>query len=383
MKNIIWIVIVVVIIGGLVWWGTANDSTAPAAETGPVKIGVITPSTGDAAVYAEPARRIIQMAADEINAIGGVVDGRLIELIFEDGKCIGQDAANAAQKLINVDGVEVILGGLCSSETLAVVPIAEAAKVAVLSFGASSPKLTGISPYFVRNYPSDSTQGSVLANIAYTDKGYKKIAFIQEQTDYALGINNAFTEVFTQLGGTIVANEQFPTETSDFRSIVSKVKALNPDAVFVDTQTPAVSARVLTQMKQLGWKPKLLVADIVPGDPKTVSENKDMLEGTLGAEFGVGTSNEKFNAMIAAYKAKFGEEPPYQGYAQTEYDSVYLVRDAIAAVGYDGTKVAEWLHTVKDWQGAAGSVTIGANGDPVTGHRAEVIMDGKVIPYVK
>ena len=83
MKNIIWLVIVVVIIGGLVWWGTANDSTAPAAETGPVKIGVITPSTGDAAVYAEPARRIIQMAADEINAIGGVVDGRLIEFIFE------------------------------------------------------------------------------------------------------------------------------------------------------------------------------------------------------------------------------------------------------------------------------------------------------------
>ena len=372
------LVIVVLAIAGYLVWG---PSTGNQLAEGPVKIGVILPLTGDAAVYGEPAKNILQLAADEINAAGGI-DGNSIELIFEDAKCGGPGGANAAQKLVNVDGVKVIIGGFCSSESLAAVPIAEAAKVAMISPGSSSPKLTGISPYFVRNYPSDSTQGSVLANIAYTDKGWKKVAFIQEQTDYALGVYTAFSETFTELGGT-VTNEEFPTETSDFRSIVSKVKGTNPDAVFLSTQTPAVSSRIMTQMTQLGWKPNLLVADVVGGDPETLAAHKTILEGALGAEFGTDPSNPKFAAMIAAYKAKYGEDPPYQGYAQTEYDSVYLVRDAITAVGYNGEAVAKWFRTVKNWQGAAGSVTIGENGDPITGHRPEVIMGGMVKPYVK
>jgi len=373
-----WIVVLIVVVGGG-WYLMKGGAAAP--HEGPMKVGVILPLTGDAAVYGEPGRKIIELAAEEINAAGGV-NGETIELIVEDGKCDGTAAANAAQKLINVDGVQVIIGGFCSSESLSIVPIAEAAKVAVLSPGSSSPKLTDISKYYARNYPSDSTQGSVLANIAYTDKEWENIAFFQEQTDYALGVYTAFSDTFTKLGGT-VTKEEFPTETTDFRSIITKVRGQNPDAVFIDTQTPAVTIRVLTQMNQMGWEPEILVSDILPGDPVSVAENAAALEGALAAEFGVDMNNAKFVAMLASYKAKHGAEPGYLGYAQTEYDSVYLVRDALTAVGYDGTKVAQWLHNVKDWDGAAGKVTIGSNGDPLTGHRAEMIAGGKVVPYVK
>lgn len=373
--------IVIVALGLVVWGVSSMGGKQTSNDTGVVKIGAVLPLTGDAAVYGEPLNKVLQIAVGEINANGGI-NGRQVQLLVEDGKCNGQDAASAAQKLINVDGVKVIIGGFCSSESLAMVPIAAAAKVALISPGSSSPKLTNASPYFVRNYPSDSAQGAVLANIAFTDKGWKKVAFIQEQTDYAQGVQSAFSAEFTKLGGT-VTNEQFPTETADFRSLVSKVKSGNPDAVFLSVQTPAVAARILTQIKQLGWKPKLMAADVVPGDPETVSKYKDILEGTLTAEFGTDATNPKFAAMIASYKTKYGEEPPYQGYAQTVYDSAYLVQGAIVAVGYDGTKVANWLHTVKDWQGASGLVTIGANGDPVTGHRPEVISGGKVMPYAK
>jgi branched-chain amino acid transport system substrate-binding protein len=359
-----------------------SSGSAPTdTGTGPLKVGVIVPLTGDAAVYGEPARNVLQEAVDEINAAGGI-NGRQISLIVEDAKCTGTDAANATQKLVNVDKVQVIIGGFCSSESLSAVPIAAQGKVAIISPGSSSPKLTDISPYFVRNYPSDSAQGAVLANIAYTDKGWRTVAFLQEQTDYAQGVYTAFSDVFQKLGGT-VTNESFPTATTDFRTAVAKVKSANPDAVFLSVQTPAVAGRILTQMSQLGWKPHLLVADVVPGDPATVSQYKTQLEGTLTAEFGVDPTNAKFAAMISSYKAKYGSEPPYQSYAQTEYDSVYLLRDAVTAVGYNGTKIAAWFHTVKDWQGAAGSLTIGANGDPITGHRPEVITGGKIVPYTK
>lgn len=379
-KNIAWVVVGLLVIAG-VWLAFGSKASSSQAK-GPVKIGVVLPLTGDAAVYGEPGRNILQMAADEINAKGGI-NGNKMQLIVEDGKCDGKDAANAASKLINVDHVKVIMGGFCSSESLAIEPIAAQNKVAELSFGSSSPKLTGISPYFARNYPSDAKQGTVLADIAYKDKSWKNVAFIQEQTDYALGVYSAFDEQFKTDGGK-TTDEQFPTETTDFRSIVSKVQGENPDAVFLSTQTPATAARILTQMSQLGWQPKLMVADTVPGDPDTVAAQKTMLEGALTAEFGVDPNNARFKAMVDNYQKKYGKVPPYQGYAQTEYDAPYLIHDAIAAVGLDGQKVANWLHNdVKNWQGATGLVTIQSNGDPAAGHRAEVITAGKVEVYSK
>lgn len=379
-KTLIGIVaLLIVVLGG--WYGFSKNQPSASTTSGPIKVGVILPLTGDAAVYGEPLGHVLQIAADEINASGGV-DGNQMQLVIEDGKCNGTDAASAAQKLVNIDHVQVVVGGFCSGESLSAEPIATAGKVAILSGGSSSPKLTGISKYFARNYPSDSFQGKILADIAYTDKGWKKVATIQEQTDYALGVYNAFSTEFTRLGGT-VTNESFPSESTDFRTSISKMKAENPDAVLVSVQTPATAARVFAQMNQLGWKPHLLIVDAITGDPKTLTDNKTLLEGAITAEFGVDPGNAKFSGMIASYKAKYGEEPPYQSYAQTLYDAVYLVADAVKSVGYDGTKIANWLHNVKNWQGASGSLTIGADGDPTVGHRPEMIQGGKVVPYVK
>ncbi|MBI4034054.1 MAG: ABC transporter substrate-binding protein [Candidatus Brennerbacteria bacterium] len=372
MKAVIGIVIAIIVI----WVG--YTLLAPGGEEGPIRIGAILPLTGDAAAYGEPGRNMLQLAADEINAAGGI-NGRNLEFIFEDGKCVGKDAANAIQKLANVDKVEAIIGGFCSGESLSAVPIATQAKVLLFSPGSSNPGLTNSSPYFFRNYPSDAAQGTVLANVA-DSKGWGKVAVVQEQTDYAAGLYKAFNARFTELGNTDT-KEEFASDTSDFRSIITKVRAGNPDALFVIVQTPAVASRIFKQMTELNWKPNLLVSDIIPGDPNLVAENKALLEGAFAAEFGTNPENPKFKAMVEAYRAKYGEEPPFQAYAQTEYDSVYILADGIRAVGYDGEKLAAWSRTIENWQGAAGSVTIGEDGDPTTGHVPKIIRNGVVEFY--
>ncbi|MDI6721116.1 MAG: ABC transporter substrate-binding protein, partial [Candidatus Aenigmarchaeota archaeon] len=247
----------------------------------------------------------------------------------------------------------------------------------LFSLGSSSPALTGKSKFFARDYPSDATQGAVLADVAYNKKGWKKVAFIQEQLDYPLGIYNAFRTNFEKLGGTVI-KEEFATGTTDFRSILIKLKAENSDAIFIDTQTPAAADRILRQMAELNWKPNILVSDSVTGDTETVKKNADILEGTLAAEFGIDENNPKFKNMVDAYKKKYGDLP-YLSYAQTEYDGVYIIRDAIKSVGYDGEKIAEYVRNLKDWQGASGSVTIGQDGDRVGGHTPKVIINGTVI----
>jgi branched-chain amino acid transport system substrate-binding protein len=219
-----------------------------------------------------------------------------------------------------------------------------------------------------------------LAEVAYNKEGWKKVAFIQEQLDYPLGIYKAFSARYVSLGGSIV-KEEFPANTTDFRSQLTKLKAQNPDALFVDTQTPAASERIFQQMQELQWAPKLLVADIIGSDAGVVEKNKFSLEGALTAVFSEDQGNEKFQHLVSAYKAKYGGELPYASYAQTEYDAAYIVRDAIAAVGYDGEKVAGFGRSLKNWPGASGLVTIGADGDRVGGHTVKIIRNGRVENY--
>jgi branched-chain amino acid transport system substrate-binding protein len=370
----VWLIIAALVVVGLIWWGASRNG----ASGNVIKIGLIAPMTGDAAAYGEPIQRVVQLAADEINA-GGGINGKQIQILTQDGKCNGTDAANAAQELININNVQIIIGGFCSGESLAAVPIAESNKVLLFSPSASSPKLTGISHYFVRDYPSDSAQGKVLADAAYNLKHWKTVAFIQEQTDYAEGIYNAFESEFSSLGGKTI-NESFPSDTTDFRSMLTKLRSQNPNALFIGTQAPAGTDRILKQLQELGWKPPLLVNDIVPGDPPTLKADAVALEGALCAEFGVDPTNAKFEHLLQAYQAKYNEVLPYQSYAQTAYDEVYILRDGIAAVGYNGSALADWVRTVKDWPGASGSITIQSNGDLVGGHRLEMIYNGVAQP---
>ena len=128
MKKSIWLIVGIVIVVIIIIVAT-NAGKAP-SQAGPIKIGVIAPLTGDAAIYGEPGVKVYQLAVDEINANGGI-NGRKVALIVQDGKCTGEGAANAAQKLVNVDRVQVIIGGFCSGESLSTIPVAEPAHVAV------------------------------------------------------------------------------------------------------------------------------------------------------------------------------------------------------------------------------------------------------------
>ena len=374
-KVIAWVVVLVLIIWGIV---SLSKKSGTSAET--IKIGVILPLTGDAAGYGESAQNVLALAADEVNKAGGV-NGKQLEMIYEDAKCSGPGAASAAQKLVNADKVQVIIGGFCSSESLAAEPITTAGKVLLFSSASSSPDLTGKSLYFARDYPSDASQGKVLAGIAYNDKSWKNVAFIQEQLDYPLGIYKAFDANFSILGGKTL-KEEFPSDTTDFRSSLTKLRAQKPDALFIDTQTPAAAQRVLKQLVDLKWKVPLLFADII-NDAATLSSNKTAMEGALLAEFYANPSNPKLIKLLDSYKAKYGIDLPYLSYSQTEYDSVYLIADGIKAVGYNGEKLADWVRTVKDWDGASGQITIGADGDPIAGHVPKIIKDGAVMLYTK
>ena len=371
------IIIGVIVAVLLVWIVVANNGSQNSSE---IKVGVILPLSGDAASYGEPWRNVFDLATEEINNAGGI-DGKKLVLVVEDGKCAGKEGASAMEKLANIDKVQVVLGGSCSGESLGAEPIATKAKVLLFSAVSSSPDLTGKSKFFVRDYPSDSAQSKVLAELAI-EKGWNNVAFIQEQTDFAVALHRSFTDKF-QAEGRTVSKEEFPKDTADFRTIIAKVRASKPDAVFVDVQTAMAGERIFKQMQEINWKPNLMLSDPAIGDSQMLEENKVFLEGAFGAEFVIDPSNTKLRHLLDAYKAKYGKDVEYQAYAQAIYDQVYLLKDGIEAVGYNGGKLADWLRTVNNWQGASGSITIGTDGDRVSAHSLEVVRNGKAERVIK
>lgn len=376
------VVIAIVLIVGYFALSGGNDALVDTdtsvGEGDTITIGFLGPLSGDAFAYGEPLANATILAVEEINAAGGV-NGATLEVVYEDGECDGASAANAMQKLVNVDKVEAVLGGLCSSESLAAAPIAADGGVLLFSAASSSPDLTTDGgDYFFRNYPSDAFQATVTADVAYNDFGYQSVATIYENTDYALALNDAFTVAFEGNGGSVVS-EGFAPETEDFRTTLAKLQAKDVDALYISTQTPASSERILQQLQELGWEVPLMAGDVVT----TSSLPADYLEVTEGLIGAVFSYDEETTATLAsAYEERFGMAPEFMNYVQTQYDAVYMLADALAEAGNDGEALRSWFDSVEGWEGISGIIEFDENGDrSVGGHSPVIVKNGEVVPY--
>ena len=354
-----------------------NNNQAPLQQQGSYKIGVMMPLTGDGAAYGLSESRSIKIALDEINSKGGV-NGKKLEAIYEDSKCNPKDGNAAAQKLINIDKVKVIVGGACSGETLGAAPIAEANKVILISPTASSPDVTKAGDFVFRTYPSDAYAGVVASNYAYNYLKSRKVALITETTDYAQGLRRVFKENFAKLGGEIVADETYNPDDTDFRTQVTKVRSTYADVLYIVPQTPAKGLLLVKHIKELGLKQTLLTAEVLIGK-KVIDDNKADLEGITGIDLKFDEKSPKAAALLAKYKESSGEDPEFPSFIATAYDATYLVADAIAKNGYDSEKIRDYLYAVKDYDGAAGKITMDQNGDPIMEYTVKQVKNGQAV----
>jgi len=375
-KTIIALTAAIALIGTLVLT-TGNDTSTnskPVSENNSIQVGWIGPLTGEAAVYGEPMQKVTKLAVKAVNQNGGI-NGRPLEVIYEDGKCRGKAAASAAQKLVNE--VEIILGGFCSDEALAAEPITTKNEVLQISGGASSPDLSGMSPYFSRTFPADDVQGKVLANAAYNQKGWREVAFIREKTDYALGVYESFTNRFEELGGTVI-DSTFAPETTDFRTQLSKLETQDPDALFVDVQAAPSANRILTQTKELNWQPPVLLTNSIAPDTELLSSHAEILEGGLATVLEVDNTNSHFQNLKTAYQDEYGSDLPYPSFSQVMWDTVKLAAAGMREVGTDGEALSSWVRNQNDFVGASGPISINNDGDRVGSQTLKIIRGGEL-----
>lgn len=349
-----------------------NGSSKAAMEDSnePIKIGFIAPLTGDAASIGQNARAGAAIAAREINEAGGV-NGRQIEMVYEDGLCDGGPATAAANKLVGADNVTAIIGGLCSSETIAAAGVTEPAKVTTVSPCSSAPAVTDAGDYIFRVYPSDLYQGSFAAEYAYNELGSRKVAVMYSQSDWGKGIADVFISKFGEMGGQIVAKEGFDDKVRDLRTSFSKVKAAQPDLIYYVSYTEA-GILGIRQARELGLDIPMLGGDAWddPSIWSAVGSNGD------GAMYTV-----VYTPLSDEFKGKIIEE--LGGGAVTlcgpqAYDGMKILAKVMSEVGTDSTDIKNALYDTVHTGGASSDrIAFDENGDLVgADYVVKVVKDG-------
>lgn len=354
------------------------ETTATASDT--IKVGWMGSLTGDQAVWGQCEFDTVKMMFEEINAKGGVL-GKKLEAIGYDTKGDPQEAVNVAKRLTSQDKVVAILGPNASGNAIPIAPTLEAAKVADIATVATNPKVTvldgKVKPYNFRVCFIDPYQGAVAAGYAADILKFKNAAVLYDVADdYSQGLTEYFEKTFVEKGGKIVAKEGFKGGDVDFRPQLSKIKAANPEVIFMPYFFKEV-ALSSNQARELGINAVLMGGDGWPSD-QLLTMAKDAVNGSFFVNH-LDFDDPEVQDLKARYKAKYNKEVELNGFLV--HDAVLMLVDGITRAGEaNSEKIAQALETT-DIKGITGRIKIGKDTHNPEGKEAAIlkIVDGKYI----
>ncbi|HMK73705.1 MAG TPA: ABC transporter substrate-binding protein [Myxococcaceae bacterium] len=352
------------VLGGAAALSVACKRSPPAADQGPLRVGLVGALTGGEAALGRVLRDGALLAIEQANADGGVA-GRRLELVSYDSQGRPEEAASATVRLVTVDGVTFIVGGDTSSSTLAMAPVAARGEVPLVAPAATNPRVTREGgPYVFRVCFVDSFQGGALAAFA-KERGMDRVAMLTDlRSDYSMGLADAFRQRFQSLGGTVVGTETYGQGDSDFRAQLTRIKGLRPDALFVPGYYGDAAA-IARQARQLGLTIPLLGGDGWDSVAELVSLGGESLEGSeFTTHFSADNPAGAVQGFLKDFQARFGR-PPESG-AALAYDAA---RVGIAALrrtgGKGGPALRDALAATAGFPGATGRITLGPERDAV------------------
>ena len=331
-------------------------SLGAAQAADPIKIGVAEALSGGAAQYGISIRNGFQMAADEINAAGGV-NGSKIELVIEDEQGKKDEAINAFKKLIFQDKALMLFGPTLSNSAAAADPIAQAAHIVVFGTSNTADGITTIGDHVFRNSVTEADVLPVTIKIAAKVARIKKVAVMYGNDDvFTKSGYDAFKKALEDQKMPVTTTETFAKGDVDFKAQLTKIKATNPDAVVLSALI-AEGAPIMVQARQLG-----LNVPFIGGNGMNSVKIFDLAKGAsdglwVGSPWSIENRTPENNSFIIAYTKKYSA-PPDQFAAQA-YDAMHIATAALKKVKLSGDlamdreAVQAALPAVK-WTGATG-----------------------------
>jgi branched-chain amino acid transport system substrate-binding protein len=344
------------------------DAPKSAADARPaaddvILLGEVGSLTGSEAAFGISTRNGIELALEEVNAAGGV-KGKKVAVRVYDNQSKPEEAAAAATRLITQDKVVAILGEVASSNSLAMAPKAQEAKVPMVSPSSTNPRVTEVGDYIFRVCFIDPFQGAVMARYAHEKLGFKTVAILTDKKSaYSEGLTEVFKKKFTDLGGTIVGIEAYGKGDTDFRAQLTNVKKLKPEGLYVPGYYQDV-ALIADQAQQLGVKVTMMGGD--GWDSQKLFElGGEAVEGAyVSNHYSADDPSPRVQDFIRKYQARFKAVP--DSLAALGYDAAMVVIDAMKrAPDLSGPALRDAIAATKDFPGVAGTITLDENRNPV------------------
>ena len=354
-KVMIWLLILVSVFVG----GCGRNSNRDASDQGtntPVTIGSVLPLTGSIASYGNRARNGMELAIEEISRKGKPA----IHLAFEDGRGETSPSVAAARKLIDQQGVPVVIGAAASSVTMALTVVGNQNHVVIFTPIASSPELTTKGgPYFFRLAPSDALQARIMAGW-FNELGYDKIAVLYVADTWGQSLYETVKAGVESHGGEVVLAESAQDGQADFRVEIEKFKRSNADAFYIVAR-PKDGGTFVKQAKQMDVKRPLFGADVW-GSPEHVAVGGSAIEGGRFVA-PAGLKGDAYDRFAEAFRKKYGEDPDV--YAAYAYDTVMLFDQLAQEGARSGPEFRQALQELDEYSGVSGSFHFDENGDCV------------------
>lgn len=317
-----------------------------AVDGGTVKIGYVGTLSGPASFLGQAPLEGVELAVDEHNASDA---GYTFEVVTADDEIDPAAGVAAAQKLINQDKVDVLIGAAHSGVSQAIMGVAEQAEVPQISPLSALNGLTEpVNPHFFRYWNKDAVIADTLAQFAI--EHFDKVGLLYETTAFGQGGKDALTAAFEDHGESLAAAEAFDLNAQDLTPQLSKLRNAGADAVIVQSQGPqaALTAR---NLDQLGYDATII------GHPGLAQRGfPDLAQGAAEGAIvidGLDRDRPETQAFIDAYEAEHGEDP-FSFYPATGYDIVHLIDEALRAADCDKDSIRDGLEQIEDFQGVVG-----------------------------
>lgn len=339
----------------------AGSGDSSAASGKPIKVGVSNMVTGPMAAGGLRMKQAITMAFEEINANGGVLGGRPLEMVLVDDTGTPTGAVNSVNKILG-DNVVVAIGPHTSPMASATQELYRKAGIPFIS-AATSPKLLDAqNPYFFRISVSDGSVGPAMVEFAKEKFNATKIGALYDTDDYGVAADNA-TKTYCEANGVEYYSEGFTSGDKDLTSQLSKIKSWEPDVVF-DFSHDAEAALIVRQLDELG------MGDIPHVGPNALAQSQtydlcdaEQLNGTFAStDFYADKTSDRMNKFLNDFNARWGEDA--ERYAAMYYTASYLVADAIERANSDNPEdIRKALSETKDFLAVFGTLNCSEQGE--------------------
>ena len=350
-----------------------------------ISIGVVLPLTGHLASAGELMKQGFDLALSEINnpqLVGAIPESRpnntQFKFIIEDDTSTPEGAVDAFNKLIHTDGVSVILGPASSSATKVAFPVAQENRVVAISPTSGERGLSAIGDFVFRIPLTTDVVVPKGIEVTYAKLGYQRVATMYDEIDgFSTDRDAALQEAFTATGIEVLATESFRSGDTDFSAQLTRIKALEPDAIFVSALPPEKPG-ILTQAGQLDISVPFIVSSLTDVEVQAAGA---AAEGAITFIGWLSTDNTSKNqAFVQNYSETFGMEPNV--FAVSSYASVYILVEAIKnAASTDATAIRYALANIRDLDIVLGKFSFNADGDAVYEPKIMIVKDGILQPF--